>query len=287
MNLQELISQTERLEGSGRYLKGVNHDSLVVDTEKQMFFWNSKGIYGDKFQWLTKVLGRSTNQALEFIKQASDNVSITVTLEKDTVSTIYPKLVDVFHENLLLEGDNRYFESRGISKSTISRFSLGRYKDFVTIPIFMDGQLKNFQLRKDNPKTIRSYYRTGMRSLFNADILKVTNNIIIVEGLTGALRTLQEGVACVAGSAGAEGWDTGWAKYFLHQKNIYIVYDNDSAGRFGAKKVAENLGLYLCKIYTFPGKREKYDIADYFNDGHTGNELMDLLHNEARFSHES
>lgn len=282
--IEDVISKDEELSGQGRWLKGVDHDSLVVDTEKQIFFWNSKGVVGDVYVWLTKIRGMSHEKAKEYLKPLDGfSGSFIQNIRNTEEYVVYPKLVDLFYENGL-RASMKYWDDRGISLQTVHRFKLGFNDGYYTIPIYQDGLFKNFQLRRDEPKKdIRYYYKNSKRLMFNADIMKVTSTIIITEGPTDCLRLLQEGVPCVSHTGGSEGWFDEWFKYFIHQKRIYVAYDNDHAGRNGAKKVARNLGIYRTKIYTFDGFGDKYDIGDFFVEGHTKEELMELLTKESKY----
>jgi hypothetical protein len=52
LNLADLVAQTHPLTGSGRYRHGQKHDSLVIDTLHQEYWWNSKGEWGDILDWI-------------------------------------------------------------------------------------------------------------------------------------------------------------------------------------------------------------------------------------------
>ena len=53
---------------------------------------------------------------------------------------------------------------------------------------------------------------------------------------------------------------------FVDQKEIFIVYDNDEAGNNGASSIAKSLGEYRCRIFTFRGYPDKYDVGDWILD---------------------
>lgn len=50
--LTSLVEKKYKLSGNGRYLKAVEHNSLVIDTQKQQYHWNSKGESGDIIDWV-------------------------------------------------------------------------------------------------------------------------------------------------------------------------------------------------------------------------------------------
>ena len=53
--IEDVIQDTFPLQRQhGRYLRAKEHDSLVVDTGRQMYVWNSQGESGDVIDWLCK-----------------------------------------------------------------------------------------------------------------------------------------------------------------------------------------------------------------------------------------
>jgi len=281
--LETVIGQDQELIGNGRWLRGSVNSSLIVDTEKQIFYFNTKDIRGNVIDWLVKIKGFSYSLAKEYLDTFDSfyNPLPKQIVKSGKVIVPFGKLVDTFHNNLLEEGSD-YWSKRGITDSTVNRFRLGKYRDdykevtWNTIPIFLSGQFYNFQLRTDEPEKMIRYYYRGLGPMpFNFDIMSITDNIIICEGPTDCIRLSQEGVPCVSHNAGSAGWRTEWFSYFIKQKKIIVLYDNDEAGVKGAKKVAENLGVYRTKIYTFRDFEKKgYDVIDYFRDG---NKVLDLL----------
>lgn len=291
--IEKIISQDQELTGRGRWLRGTVNSSLVVDTERQLFFFNTKDIRGNAIDWLTKVKGYSYSLAKEYIDsfEGFSNPLPRRIVNNDKVIVPFDKLVDTFHNNYLEEGSD-YWSKRGISESTTKRFRLGKYRDdykevtWNTIPIFLNGQFYNFQLRTDDPeKMIRYYYRGLGPTPFNFDIMSITDNIIICEGPTDCIRLSQEGVPCVSHNSGATGWRSEWFSYFIKQKKVIVLYDNDEAGVKGAKKVAENLGTYRTKIYTFRDfEKQGYDVINYFNDGNKVSDLLKLIEQKAEYA---
>jgi 5S rRNA maturation endonuclease (ribonuclease M5) len=264
---------------SARWLKANEHDSLVFDKEKNKFFWNSQQIYGDVFTYLVKVRKWQHAVAKEFIKNNLTNSSISLT-KITTPPVIYNKLVNVFFINGL---DNRdYFYKRGLTDETINLFSLGFWDGWFTIPIFEDGQFKNFQLRREVPKKQIKLYYSGLGTLiFNGDLLKFVDEVFITEGPIDALILLQNGLPAISSAGG-----TIQSKHFCKFKNIKrinILFDDDEAGRKEAKTISKILGLERCFVYTFENFNKKgYDPVDFFKDGHTKDELLSLVYQYGR-----
>lgn len=272
---------------SDNWARSVQHDSLVIDRFKQIFHWNSRNLHGDAYLYLVEIRGWTYEAAKEYLKHSSYTTTFIHEIRNKEEVVVYPKLVDVFHENLLRENKD-YFYKRTITNETMSIFQLGFWQGFYMIPIFQDGLFKQFQMRRDEPtKTIKGYYKGVGGLLYNSDVLKYTNKIVFVEGVTSCIVLNQNKILSVSCTTGAEGFMVNWFPYFAHQDLIYLVYDNDSAGLNGAIHTSKILGETRCKIYTFGSKEEKgYDANDFFIDGGTREQFMDLIENESKYSFE-
>lgn len=283
-NLLTLISKHFRIKGSGRYLKTVEHDSLVIDTEKDEFYWNSKNIRGNAFDWLTKVENLTCESARKIL---NFNFNAVTENEQEEVlpDSLDDSLVEYFFE--LGKTERSYWYKRGFDDNIINFFKLGYYNGWYTIPIYVNNELKNIVLRRDYPEKRMKALVKGVGALpFNFDIIKNFDEIYYLEGPTDAISFVQHGLPAISTTCGTHCWKPEWIKYFTHIKLIYILFDNDNAGREGAKYIAEKIGIYKCKIYCFNGFKEKYDGNDFFVDGHTVRELKELLDKEARYAFE-
>lgn len=264
-----------------RWGKAETHSSLVLDKERGLFFWNSQEIVGGPLEYLTKVRCMNLADARKYLVRAKNDIVAYRGRDYSDPIVYYP-LVDAFWKAGL--NNRAYWYRRGLVDSTIDRFQLGWYNGWYTVPIFLDGQLKNFQMRRDEPvKVMNPWYKNVPPHLFNADIMKFTDRIVITEGLVDAILLSQFGIPAVSKNAGNMVWNDGWFKYFIKQKQIFYVADHDKAGYIGAKIVANKLGVYKVKICTFDGRPLKYDTVDFFRDGGELREYEDLLYNKSRY----
>ena len=282
MRLENLIARKFTIMGHGRWLRTMEHDSLVIDTERQIFFWNSKDIIGDAYIWLTKIEGMNSHEAKEFIKDAEINIlsKISTGNTKEHVA-VYPALVEIFYD--VGKRYREYWHNiRGYTDETIERFRLGFTGEWYVIPIFVDGGFKNFQCRKDNPKRVMSWYR-GLGPLpFNFSSLAVTDWTVITEGPVDAIMLRQNDIPAVSQTGAAGYWNPLWLGKFIQTKRIYICYDNDIAGNVGARKVAEKLGVTRSKIYNFWNFENGFDITDFFKMGATKDDFMELIETKSK-----
>jgi len=267
-----------------RFSKTLQHSSLVLDREKNIFYWNSRNIIGNAFTYLTKVRGYDKERALETLKEHNDNTwlyacdnSVKVDVE---LPVQYSPLVEIFYEYGKKFG-NYWHTKRGYTDDTIAEFKLGFTGRWYTIPIFENGQFVNFQARIENPKIIKHWYVGVGPHSFNFSILKLTDWVVITEGPVDAIILRQNDIPAVSQTGGAGYWDRNWNPLFSRKKRIYIVYDNDEAGKFYAQKVAQQWGR--AKYYNLDEYPYKYDITDYFKDGGMRKDFISLLEEKSKY----
>ena len=283
--LLEFVEQDYGISGTGNYYRAKDHDSLVIDIRNGIFFWNSKGIYGDPVDYLTKVRHMRYTDALELSRLS---VGKTPDHFEHSYSDVrpYKELVNVFHKQSNTYESREYWYRRGILDSTIDKLKLGYNLGWNTVPILENGKLLNIQLRRDRPQKRTIPYYRSKPVLYNADILGTTEHVVICEGIVDCIFLGQLEIPCVSKLGGALTWLPEWFYKFINHKQIYLIFDNDDAGRKGAIKVAENLGTSRCKIYTFEDYPEKYDVIDFFRDGHTGIQFVNKVIEESKYTFE-
>jgi len=275
-----------RITGSGRWGKAVTHDSLVVDMQKGLFFWNSTEIVGGPLEYLTRVRKQGYNDALNTIKHLSKLpiTLYTVRKEDNEEVVVNPDLVDIFWANG--KNNREYWYNRLLTNDTIDRFKLGYYEGWYTVPIFDGGQFINFQMRREEPeKLIRAWYHGVGHRLFNSSILNVVKTVVITEGLIDSILLSQYGFPAMSTTGGSV-WHKEWFYAFINQKTIYYVEDNDDAGRIASKKVACNLGQDRVRIVRFNDFPDKYDTVQFFRDGNDIDKFKDLMYNKYKYTFE-
>jgi hypothetical protein len=269
--IEDLVRQDFGIQMTGnRWGRGIRHDSLVVDTKTQRWFWNSRGIGGGVAEYLRLVRGHSGKDILQPGYQFKP-----ITTEEKLNENPSEKTVKLFYER---GKENRiYWKKRLLEDSTIDNFLLGYFDGFYSIPIYESGVLKNIQLRRDEPlKRITYWYKTGETYLFNSDILPYTDWVVMTEGTVEPIFLSQIGIPAVA-ICGANVWNPKWFTKFLGIREVFYIEDNDRAGRLASKKVAQNLGVDRVRIIRFEGKPSKYDLLDFARDGNGKDEIMNLI----------
>jgi len=163
-----------------------------------------------------------------------------------------------------------YFESRGITTDSISKFSLGysEKQDMVTVPVHSpDGLCLGFVARSVDGKEFKN--STGLpksKVLFNLHRVKISSQVFVVESSFDAIRIDQIGRPAVAtlGANISNQQISLLKKYFT---SIILLPDNDEAGRSQTHKMQEALG----NIVTVGKIPDRYkDISD-MNEEHLSN----------------
>lgn len=280
MSIEDIINKTHELHGKGRFLRAVDHDSLVVDRKRQLFFWNSRGIFGNTYAWLTKIMGFSIQEAKNAIATTEDILfPVSYTTHKKNDVTPDTDLVEVFY--LRGKGHREYWcDVRGYTEETVERFRLGYTGKWYTIPIYVDGHFKNFQCLRHKPKGRKAWY-VGMGALpFNFATLRFTDWVVLTEGPVDAIMLRQNNIPAVSQTGGAGTWNNEWLHYFIHLHEIFIVYDNDEAGNRGAERVAKNLGVDRTRIYNYWDFDAGFDTSDFLQKK-TKREFLETLKEKA------
>ena len=170
-----------------------------------------------------------------------------------------------------------YLNSRGVIDSVITEFKLGFGKfwgkDYITFPIKSDaGEYLFFKLREDPEKGKAKISYPSSKDNDNKTKASLfgkigTDRQIICEGEIDVLSLISHGVDAVTSSHGVSTFKEEWAQDFKGCKEIYICFDNDEAGKIGAKRVGDlfyEKGFRNVYIVDLPGDvGEKGDVNDY------------------------
>lgn len=140
--------------------------------------------------------------------------------------------------NYPLATSSAYLANRGIYPETILDFEIKESSDGIYIPIYKDNRLAGIQFRKSFPSQFRYIYYGKNVSLFPFDhlqFLEPHDTIILVEGIFGALKGIQNGQKAFATFGTNPNPEI--ANLLNGFSNILIAYDNDFAGYLGAAKL--------------------------------------------------
>ena len=177
----------------------------------------------------------------------------------------------------------KYLNGRGIPDALVHKHLLGWNGQRITIPIpDCTGKFTFFKLAKDpddhsdSPKMLSN--RGAHAELYGWErVLSKPEQIIICEGEFDRLVLEGQGFAAVTSTAGATTFHPEWAEAFREIPKIYLCFDNDTAGRTGAERVARLIPH--ARVVRLPEEvGEGGDVTDFFvRLGKSREEFLGLL----------
>jgi replicative DNA helicase len=214
--------------------------------------------------------------------------------------------VELCHATLLgdAEAMDYLLHVRGFTKEIIEKQKLGLKEKVwfreageskaLVIPYLVGGNVVYAKFRTLPPKPKDFVSPSGWEApLYNGEILvEGLGEIIFVEGEADALSLMSNGVLNVVGVPGAGIKKAAWIEALdkIAPKKIYILYDNDNAGKKGAQEIASRIGIDKCLKLILPPfeievdgeKRLGKDINEWFTQGGGTLEVFEKLKENAQ-----
>lgn len=283
-----------------RHESGIDvNPSLTVNLDKGVFYCQTCHVKGNVHKFLMMTYNK-TNEEAWFIMGDS------LELERPNTSTpdrpaINQAIAAEWHMNLMkLSGPLREVlrQRRGLKDETLQQFQIGwdpRLKR-IAIPIYDDfGELGNFRLYKWNAESSADKMKNfadeitgnnygelrvyGIENLTNPDIAE----IIWCEGELDRIILEQNGFPTSTPTSGAGSFKDEWLRLFKTKKRVYILMDNDEAGRNATKSLAEKMSK-VTEVYVpkWPDNFvDKGDATDFFTNYNGSVEAFQKILDEA------
>lgn len=159
-----------------------------------------------------------------------------------------------------------------ITDDIIELTSLGYVTNCLAIPVFKNGNLINmarYNINKiENIPKVRYNENSNSGDIVPFDIWKQDmSSTIICEGEKDMLVARSNGFNAITLTGGSQSSMQKEYLSFLKDRNVFICYDNDEAGKNGANKLYKELKDY-CNIFIVDissvCKENKEDITDFF-----------------------
>lgn len=276
-----------------------NTPSFTVNLDKGVYYCQTCHSKGNAHTLYKHLYNLTSEQAWfelgDALKIERPNSSKPARPEIDT------DLVSEYHQALMkLTGPIRQVlrERRGLTDETLVRFQLGWDGERITIPIYDEfNTLVNFRRYKWNSKddqwkvlnyvdehgnTYGEVRIFGIENLVNDDI----EEVVWCEGEMDRIIAEQYGFPAACPTSGAGTWKPEWIRYFRNKKRVYIVQDNDEAGRNATKKLCEKL-CRAVEVYVINWPEDfphKGDITDFFvKCGYSAEDFRKLLDNATKY----
>ncbi len=260
-------------EGSGYKLKTCpfcKHNDCFKISSEGFFKCFSCQVGGDHFKFESLRQGVSYSEAKR-------------TLTGESVSTTPCQELEMFernHKRLIESPESLKWltNTRKIPIEIIKQFKVGCFSDDLgninySFPYFVGTSVANVKYRTVDKKM---YFKKGQSEfLYNKNAINNTEVIMIVEGELDCIAAYayKLKIPCISVGLGAGTVKPSWRNDLQHIKEIYLAFDNDSAGQSGAIKFAEFIGESKCRIVKLPLK----DFNDCLIAGIEKNEIEQCI----------
>lgn len=207
--------------------------------------------------------------------------------------TIDPEVAFRYHKDLLEIGGNTLdflLNERCLTMDVINRFQIGWNGERYTIPIYdLNGRLVNIRLYTrmpvDGRQKVLNYVdengnHFGGTQLYGIENLQsYSHYIIVAEGEMDRLCCEAHNIRAVTSTSGAGTWKQEWNELFKNVDKTFACYDNDRAGYEANGKLLRRVGKYTeVAILQWPEDfKQKGDITDYFAEGHSRADFLNML----------
>ena len=221
-----------------------------VSKESGLFFCFGCQQTANLQELVMKMSNRSYFESLRYIKSKEQESDITQIVAKQ----LYTPPTFVQYDEVIIKRLNsqalespramRYFDGRLVTKLSVNKFNLGysEKQDMVTIPVHSpEGMVIGFVGRSVQGKDFKN--TPGLpksKTLFNLHRVKANDRVYVVESSFDAIRLDQVGMPAVAtlGATISKSQVELLEKYF---NEIYLIADNDEAGKSMSKKMIDKL----------------------------------------------
>jgi hypothetical protein len=186
--------------------------------------------------------------------------------------------VDACHAALLSDPEamDYLLNVRGFTQEIIDQQKLGLKEKVwfreageskaLVIPYLVGGNIVYAKFRTLPPKPKDFVSPSGWEApLYNGEILQEgLNEILFVEGEADTLSCMSNGISYVVGVPGANVKKSLWIETLdkVAPKKIYILYDNDKAGKKGAQELASRIGIEKCYKIVLPSFLTELDEGE-------------------------
>jgi hypothetical protein len=245
-------SDEYQLVGKGRWLRGKQHSSLVVDTKRQLYRWNVTGESGDVLTWMMKRHGVDLPGAIRMLMDGHLPLPTAIgsvqraakPSPERTQAPLSASLHLAYHSNLTATA-RAYWHAQGITDDSIDRYLLGYcehpvWHETYTIPILdTDGACLFIKHRLVDDR--QGKYRnepSGVRPYLYRNHITPTKSIVLFAGEKKVIVASQCNIPAATSTSGCGHWDDAWTATLPGA--VYVAFDEqetENANRVG-KRIA-------------------------------------------------
>lgn len=155
------------------------------------------------------------------------------------------------------------------------------FQEKITIPYFEFGSVVTIRGKQIGGKYMSLPGSTAM--LYGVDSARGATTVVNTAGEFDCAIMQQFGFAAI-GTPGENIWKPEWTRFLDEAQRVYIVFDNDDAGKAGAEKVAKELGP-KSRVVEMPkahSGQKKIDITEWVVNHSKTKESFDWLFSKAK-----
>lgn len=217
-----------------------------------------------------------------------EGIALTEAIDKlyrETVQAIPQSKVLAYYSLLRTRRCEQPFkyltETRGIPLNTLDQFHVGfdPKSHRITIPIYdqfnvcVNIRLMGWTKEQRDTCKVLNVEDHGSARLFPENKIVLERRLLLVEGEFDCLIGRSLGLPTMTWTGGANSWDKRYNSFFAG-KAVWLLYDNDKAGRRGAGEAILQLhGVAHEVIVVRPFSEKGKDLSDWIREGGTGDAL--------------
>jgi hypothetical protein len=263
-----LLGEPNKHHSKAGELRYGSHGSLSVDLRKGTYHDHEAKVGGGVLDLVRRVKGFDNGEAIKWLRDEGILEAEASSREEKFIEAAYDYTDE--HGKLIFQavrygyrrGGSRIFADDGKPKKSFAQRR-------------PDGSSWVWNLKDVRPVPYR------LPQLIEA--IADDKQIFIAEGEKCVDRLIAAGLAATCNAAGAGKWPNELTKHFAGAK-VVILRDNDEAGRNHGALVAEKLQgtAESIVILDLPDLREKEDVVNWLEAGHTAAELQELVATNGR-----
>jgi len=310
--IEEIVQESGfALTGRGKYRNAEQHDSLVVNVEEQLFFWNSRGLKGDVITWLEQTQNMDFRQALV---RLADRSGIPLHLDEATAKAFkaarqrsdrLTTLMDYLGKALPAPAAAAYIERRGWTAESVKgcgywdgdRKALAQFcglheigldeplvQAVMGIPagMFIYGHWAGGRCEYISGRSVegKRHYNPPVElmgerlPMWTPGAHTSEAYVVVVEGQADAITLHLWDIPAVA-LAGANANDR-LLRQLERFGRVYVALDKDEGGRNGSDALGEAIGPKT-RIVTWPAGEAIKDANDWLLRGGNREDCLSLL----------
>lgn len=264
------------------------HPSFIAKQGYQTWKCSSRCGTGNLYQLVEKVKGINYIQAVKDLAEFSGINNTEIKLG-DELTKLTNDLKNLSKEHL------EYLNKRGITENTAKIYNLKSSGEYIVFPQILNNNLVGYKYLSIKDKTKKFFKGVNTQAKLYPDNNFTEIEIVIFTAgewdclyLSQELEKLKQkglqekNIKVVSNSTGEGSYPANIVQIFSKYSQIEafkIFYDNDSAGKTGALKLANVLNTLGKDIHIFSfqdGCKKGYDVSDFLKDGNSADDLFGL-----------